>query len=648
MSIKIRNKKKGEYYMAFIRRLKDLKTKIDIYLVTKTSAVYDDNNKRLDHTLLEMNEAINSHENLLGGHKIESDVPPNAVFTDTVYTHPTSGVTSGTYKSVSVDKYGHVTGGTNPTTIDEFGITDALNKNGDAMAGFLTLHDDPTEPMHAATKKYVDNMALGLDVKASVRAASTGNLGVFAETNTSLTLSPPLITLDGVTLEVGDRILLKDQTNAKQNGIYIYMSPEYLERSEDANSNEKITSGMFTFVESGNAYANSGWVLTTDDPIMLGTSELIFVQFTGAGQIIAGPGIGKNGNILYIENTGVTAGTYRSVTVNERGQVTGGSNPTTLAGYGITDAAPSSHVGAGGNAHSTATQSNAGFMSAADKTKLDKATNSNTANTLVMRDANGNFSVNTITGNLSGNASTASKLATARSIVLDGDVSGSANFDGSQNVTINVTARKIALVGSDDAGTAGWYKVASKTMSTYDTSNILFAVTSTFGYYDAGLLLLQMRSDNGVLSCKKLVWLTRGQNLNPSHFIVVISGNTYTLYAYRNHSQHGRLMFEVLSESGTSIRSGGMTLYNSNTPESTAPTPTVTSSDGAYVQYANRLTTARTISLTGNVTGSASFDGSANININATVNGGTANKVQGPEYEISYNSTSKSIEFLFS
>jgi hypothetical protein len=72
-----------------------------------------------------------------------------------------------------------------------------------------------------------------------------------------------------------------------------------------------------------------------------------------------------------LSTTGVSAGTYRSVTVDTKGRVSAGTNPTTLAGYGITDATPSSHIGSGGNQHADATTGTAGFMSASDKTKLD-------------------------------------------------------------------------------------------------------------------------------------------------------------------------------------------------------------------------------------------------------------------------------------
>lgn len=82
-------------------------------------------------------------------------------------------------------------------------------------------------------------------------------------------------------------------------------------------------------------------------------------------------GIANNANNYVHPNSGVSAGTYKSVTVNAQGHVTGGSNPSTLSGYGITDAAPLSHVGSAGSAHGVATPSVAGFMSAADKAKLD-------------------------------------------------------------------------------------------------------------------------------------------------------------------------------------------------------------------------------------------------------------------------------------
>jgi phage-related tail fiber protein len=128
-------------------------------------------------------------------------------------------------------------------------------------------------------------------------------------------------------------------------------------RTTDADTSAKVTSGMFTFVEAGTTNADSGWVLTTDGTITLGTTALAFTQFSGAGQITAGAGLTKTGNTLDVvtasatrivvnadsidlATTGITAGTYISTTVDAYGRITAGTNPTTLSGYGIVDAQP--------------------------------------------------------------------------------------------------------------------------------------------------------------------------------------------------------------------------------------------------------------------------------------------------------------------
>jgi hypothetical protein len=185
---------------------------------------------------------------------------------------------------------------------------------------------DPTNPQDAATKFYVDSSRSGLDVKESVRAATTANI----------TLSGTQ-TVDGVDLVVGDRVLVKNQSTASQNGIYIVATGAWT-RSTDADTSAKVTSGLFTFVEEGSVNDNSGFVLGTNNPITLGTTFLEFVKFSSAGDIVAGAGLDKTGNTIFIPNI-VAAGSYNKVTVNARGIVTAGENPTTLAGHGIIDGA---------------------------------------------------------------------------------------------------------------------------------------------------------------------------------------------------------------------------------------------------------------------------------------------------------------------
>jgi hypothetical protein len=186
------------------------------------------------------------------------------------------------------------------------GEADFLKLSGGTMTGALTLSGDPSSALHAATKQYVDAYQTGLDVKASCRGATTAALPANTRTGNVLTASAngALPAQDGVTLVLNDRILVKNEATGANNGLY-YVSqvgdagtPWTLTRVSDADSDAEVTAGMYTFVEEGTTNADTGWVLTTNNPVALNTTALAFTQFTGAGEIIAGAGLTKTGNTI--------------------------------------------------------------------------------------------------------------------------------------------------------------------------------------------------------------------------------------------------------------------------------------------------------------------------------------------------------------
>ena len=154
----------------------------------------------------------------------------------------------------------------------------------------ITSLADPTNAQDGATKNYVDSVSQGLDPKNSVRVATTTNLN----------LSSPGTTIDTITLSVNNRVLVKDQTTASQNGIYVWNgAASAMTRASDADSTTKLNGGAFVFVEEGTIAATTGWVLQQPTgTYVLGTTALVWSQFSGAGQITAGTGLTKSGNTL--------------------------------------------------------------------------------------------------------------------------------------------------------------------------------------------------------------------------------------------------------------------------------------------------------------------------------------------------------------
>lgn len=168
----------------------------------------------------------------------------------------------------------------------------------------LTYVGDPQASSDAATKAYVDGLIQGFDWKQSARVATT-------EPGTLSSSFANGSVVDGVTLASGDRILIKDQTTGTENGIYVVNASGAPTRADDFNSDADATTGVTVFVSEGNTNANSAWSISTNDPIVLGTSPVVFVQVGGGSLYKAGAGLTLDGSVFNINaaDASITVGT---------------------------------------------------------------------------------------------------------------------------------------------------------------------------------------------------------------------------------------------------------------------------------------------------------------------------------------------------
>jgi hypothetical protein len=148
----------------------------------------------------------------------------------------------------------------------------------------------PVSSTDGANKGYVDSAVNGTDWKQSVRCATTANLGALSG----------LLTLDGITVVANDRVLVKDQSTASANGIYLAASGAWT-RALDADANAEVTAGLSVMVTEGTTLADTQWRLTTNDAIVVGTTALAFAQIGAGVAYTAGTGISIGGNVISID-----------------------------------------------------------------------------------------------------------------------------------------------------------------------------------------------------------------------------------------------------------------------------------------------------------------------------------------------------------
>lgn len=214
-----------------------------------------------------------------------------------------TGVTAGQYYRVTVGGDGRVTAGaTALASTDIAGFTGDVQSIVDAtpisnlqpaesdidLDEFRVINlGDPSDPQDAATKSYVESVASGLEPKDSVQAASTTNIA---------SLSGEL-TIDGVPLSSDDRVLVKNQSDPIENGIYVVQLSSWT-RATDFDNTTTRTTGAFVFVEGGDTQGGTGWVVSTPDNPTVGTDANHWAQFSGGATLVAGDGLTRTGNVL--------------------------------------------------------------------------------------------------------------------------------------------------------------------------------------------------------------------------------------------------------------------------------------------------------------------------------------------------------------
>jgi len=465
----------------------------------------------------------------------------------------------------------------------------------------------PTASTDAATKQYVDDVAQGLAVQAPAIVASTGTYAAMstgtvtynngtAGVGATLTTTVALTAIDGVTLTVGDRIVIKDEAGGDlpNNGIYTYTSSTVLTRATDFDTPTEMAGGDFVFVQQGTLYNDTGWVMT-DPVVTVGTSDVTFVQFSGAGSFTAGAGLTLTGTEFSVNTDNLTTDisggnvvvkTSAQFTTPDIGAATGtsltatgnvaGGNLTTVGvvsatgnviGGNVTTGGLVSAVGnvTGGNITTAGVVAATGNVSGGN---LTTAGNIDTSAGIFNGDGYGisNIAAGNIVGlNLSGisNGTSNVDIATA-----DGNITMS--VDGTGNVAV-IDATGIVVTGT--AGVSGTV-----------TAPAFTANTGLFTGDGGGLSNVVGANVTGEVAFAAVANSVAGGNVSGQVANALVSGTVYTP-AQANITSLGTLT--SVSVSGTANVAGNVNIGASEISTLAASTvTTTTTSQTAIASFA--------------------------------------------------------------
>lgn len=369
-----------------------------------------------------------------------------------------------------------------------------MTTNVNITGGQITGMSSPTNASDVAIKSYVDAVASGLtNFKTPVRVVTNAALPAYSRTGNVITASAngALAAIDGITIGGSDRLLLKDGAAGSDNGIYVVTqvgdagNPFVLTRSTDADIDSEVTGGLYVFVNEGTVFADSSFVLSTNNPITLNTTALTFVQFSGAGQIVAGSALTKTGNTLDVAVDNATV----EVNADALRVKASGITANELA----TGAVAAGKINVGGI--SNANQFAAGV--------IDTAAIGNTQVTAAKIDLSGAFP-------FTGKVTASGGFAVKRRAINDADVSDMAVADSYFGYTAISAARVVNLIAAATAGDGFIVIVKDESGSCSATNTITIDANVSEQIDGANTLVLNTAREWAVLLCAAGAWVQIG------------------------------------------------------------------------------------------------------------------------------------------
>ena len=460
----------------------------------------------------------------------------------------------------------------------------------------------PTASTDAATKQYVDDLAQGLAIQAPAICGSTDTLAVMsggtvtydngtAGVGATLTISGDTLTaIDGVTLTVGDRIVIKDEASLPNNGIYTYTSTTVLTRATDFDTPTEMAGGDFIFIQQGTTLNDTGFVMT-DPVVTVGTSDVTFVQFSGAGSFTAGAGLTLTGTEFSVNvdevTTSIAGGnvvvkTSAQLTTPDIGEATGTSLTSTgnVAGGNITTAGVVQATGnviggnlrTGGLVLATGSITGSSLSTGGTVTATGNVAGGNiTTGAKVVAVGN----IDSTSGIFNGDGFGLSNIPAANitGLSLSGIANGTSNVDiaaadGNISMGVNGVA-DIVIVADDGIEVTGTTKSSGTITAPAFTAN-----TGIFTGDGSGLTSLTGANVTGEVTFAATANAVAGGNVSGQVANALVSGTVYTA-AQPNITSVGTLTSVVVS--GTANVAGNVNIGANEISTLAAGTVTTTS-----------------------------------------------------------------------